>query len=81
MQSVFRQLPGTEAKLPGTEAEEDVVTKVRSESSVSSVSSYVRVSVGDLASLQSGTPSLPLHYGNVWRQTRIFNKGTMDSAF
>ena len=62
MQSVFRQLPGTEAKLPGAEAEaeEDVVTKVRSESSVSSVSSYVRVSVGDLASLQSGTPSLPL---------------------
>ena len=60
MQSVFRQLPGTEAKLPETEAEEDVVTKVRSESSVSSVSSYVRVSVGDLASLQSGTPSLPL---------------------
>ena len=58
MQSVFRKLPGTEAKLPGTE--EDVVTKVRSESSVSSVSSYVRVSVGDLASLQSGTPSLPL---------------------
>ena len=51
MESVFRQLPG---------AEEDVVTKVRSESSVSSVSSYVRVSVGDLASLQSGTPSLPL---------------------
>ena len=50
MESVFRQLPG---------AEEDVVTKVRSESSVSSVSSYVRVSVGDLASLQSGTPSLP----------------------
>ena len=53
MQSVFRQLPGSEA-------EEDVVTRVRSESSVSSVSSYVRVSVGDLASLQSGTPSLPL---------------------
>ena len=57
MQSVFRQLPGASAKL--AEAEEDVVTKVRSESSVSSVSSYVRVSVGDLASLQSGTPSLP----------------------
>ena len=60
MQSVFRHLPGAEAKLAEAEAEEDVVTKVRSESSVSSVSSYVRVSVGDLASLQSGTPSLPL---------------------
>ena len=23
----------------------------------------------------------PVHCGNVWRQTRIFNKGTMDSAF
>ena len=62
MQSVFRQLPGAEAKLPGAEAEGDVVTKVRSESSVSSVSSYVRVSVGDLASLQSGTHSLPSIY-------------------
>ena len=60
MQSVFRQLPRTEAKLPETGTEEDVLTKVRSESSVSSVSSYVRVSVGDLASLQSGTLSLPL---------------------
>ena len=23
----------------------------------------------------------PVHYGNVWRQTRFFNKGTMDRAF
>ena len=27
------------------------------------------------------SPQSPVHYGNVWWQTRIFNKGTMDSAF
>ena len=37
-----------------TEADDEVVTKVRSESSVSSITSSVRVSVGDLAFLNSG---------------------------
>ena len=64
IKNIFRQLPKTseheiekvtENVEAVTEADaEDVVTKVRSESSVSSVSSRVRVSIADLASMKSG---------------------------
>ena len=64
IKNIFRQLPKTSEhdteKVPEnveavTEAvAEDVVTRVRSESSVSSVSSRVRVSLADLASMKSG---------------------------
>ena len=64
IKNIFRQLPKTsehdiekvtENAEAVTEADaEDVVTKVRSESSVSSVSSRVRVSIADLASMKSG---------------------------
>lgn len=64
VKNIFRQLPKsseqeiekvTENVEAVTEADaEDVVTKVRSESSVSSVSSRVRVSLADLASMKSG---------------------------
>ena len=64
IKNIFRQLPKsseddiekvTENVDSVTEADaEDVVTKVRSESSVSSVSSRVRVSIADLASMRSG---------------------------
>ena len=65
IKNIFRQLPKTseeniekvteniEAAVTEADAE-DVVTKVRSESSVSSVSSRVRVSIADLASMKSG---------------------------
>ena len=67
IKNIFRQLPKTsehdthdtekvtENVEAVTEADaEDVVTRVRSESSVSSVSSRVRVSLADLASMKSG---------------------------
>ena len=64
VKNIFRQLPKiseheiekvTENVEAVTEADaEDVVTRVRSESSVSSVSSRVRVSLADLASMKSG---------------------------
>ena len=64
--NIFQQLPKsnsdryqrvTDKVEAVTEAEDDeVVTRVRSEASVSSVSSYVRVSVSDLSSLEHERP-------------------------
>ena len=39
------------------------------------------IGVGDRTENEAEGSIWTMHCGNVWRQTRIFNKGTMDSAF